>query len=230
MWHRYSLAMPRHQPSCHAKRGLIAAVARRHQWPERPSFARVAASSIQETFVPRSAQLKVFRMPVGFHDAYIAAPSQKAAIEAWGSSNDVFARGEAERVTDPDLMAEPLAKPGVVIKKLRGTAEEQLAALPPNKARKRKPSEEKKKAPAKAAPRSKPKPRPSRTTLDKAEQAIESAKAKHRAKMEQIREKEAALTRERAKLERAQASELARLDERRDRAAESYEDALEAWR
>lgn len=180
--------------------------------------------------MPRSAQLKVFRMPVGFHDAYVAAPSQKAAIEAWGSSNDVFTRGEAERVTDPDLMAGPLERPGVVIKKLRGTAEEQLAALPPNKVRKPKPSQEKPKAPAKAPTRSKPKPRPSRAALEKAEQAIEATMATHRAKMAQIREKEAALARERAKLERAQAAELARLDERRDRAAESYEEALETWR
>jgi hypothetical protein len=35
--------------------------------------------------------LKAFRLPIGFHDAYAAAPSQKAAIEAWGSDKDVFA-------------------------------------------------------------------------------------------------------------------------------------------
>jgi hypothetical protein len=186
--------------------------------------------------VPRAAQLKVFRTPVGFHDAYVAAPSQKAAIEAWGSGSDVFARGEAERVTDPDLMAEPLARPGVVIKKLRGTAEEQLAALPPNKPRKAKVAKPeaktavKEKAPAKEKPRTKPKPRPSRLALDKAEQAIETAKEKHRAQMERVREKEAALARERATLAKAQAAELERLSERRDRTAETYEEALEAWR
>jgi hypothetical protein len=38
----------------------------------------------------RSARLKVFRTPIGFHDAYIAAPSQKAALEAWGSDKDIF--------------------------------------------------------------------------------------------------------------------------------------------
>jgi hypothetical protein len=29
--------------------------------------------------MPRVAKLKVFRTPIGFHDAYVAAPSQKAA-------------------------------------------------------------------------------------------------------------------------------------------------------
>ncbi|MDB5697670.1 MAG: hypothetical protein JWN69_474, partial [Alphaproteobacteria bacterium] len=83
----------------------------------------------------RSSKLKVFRVPIGFHDAYVAAPSQKAAIQAWGSDRDVFSRGEAEVVTDPKLTAEPLAKPGAVVKRLRGTAAEQLAALPPNRDR-----------------------------------------------------------------------------------------------
>jgi hypothetical protein len=29
------------------------------------------------------AKLKVFRTPIGFHDAYVAAPSKKAALAAW---------------------------------------------------------------------------------------------------------------------------------------------------
>ena len=77
--------------------------------------------------MPRA--LKVFKLPIGFHDAYVAAPSQKAAAEAWGSDISVFARGEAELVTDAKLTEEPLASPGKVIKRLRGTAEEQIAAL-----------------------------------------------------------------------------------------------------
>ena len=77
----------------------------------------------------KAGKLKVFRTPIGFHDAYVAAPSQKAALEAWGSDHNLFARGEAELVDDPALTAEPLARPGEVIKRLRGTAEEQLAAL-----------------------------------------------------------------------------------------------------
>ena len=53
---------------------------------------------------PRKTKLKVFRTPIGFHDAYVAAPSQKAALEAWGSDSNLFAAGVAELVTDAELM------------------------------------------------------------------------------------------------------------------------------
>ena len=56
----------------------------------------------------RKQKLKVFRTPIGFHDAYVAAPSQKAALEAWGADGNLFAQGIAEQVTDPDVMEEPL--------------------------------------------------------------------------------------------------------------------------
>lgn len=78
---------------------------------------------------PRQQKLKVFRTPIGFHDAYVAAPSQKAALEAWGIDVNLFARGSAEEVADPELIEEPLSAPGVVFKRLRGTEEEQIAAL-----------------------------------------------------------------------------------------------------
>jgi len=83
----------------------------------------------------RSPALKVFRTPVGFHDAYIAAPSQRAGLAAWGSDKDLFSSGAAERIEDSELMREPLANPGKVILKLRGTIAQHLAALPsPNPA------------------------------------------------------------------------------------------------
>ena len=76
-------------------------------------------------------QLKVFRTMTGFHDAYVAAPSRAAALRAWGATTDLFAMDAAEQVTDPKLTAEPLAKPGEVIKQLRGSDEEHLAAAGP---------------------------------------------------------------------------------------------------
>ncbi|MGY2732593.1 hypothetical protein [Sphingomonas sp. UYP23] len=80
-------------------------------------------------------RLKVFVVPAGFHDAYVAAPSRKAALAAWGSEHDLFARGIAQEVADPALTAEPLAHPGEVIKRSRGTTVEQIAALPAEPAR-----------------------------------------------------------------------------------------------
>lgn len=81
--------------------------------------------------------LKVFRTPIGFHDAYVAALSQKAGLEAWGSDANLFARGIAEIVTEPELTREPLARPGEVIKRSRGIVAEQIAALPDNEPRDR---------------------------------------------------------------------------------------------
>jgi len=121
--------------------------------------------------MPRAQKLKVYCTPIGFHDAYVAAPSQKAALEAWGSDANLFARGVAEQVTDPKLTAEPLAQPGKVIRKLRGTAEEQIAALPA----------EEPKAPKRAA---KSKPRPSRAAVEEAEQVLAEMKERQRKELD----------------------------------------------
>jgi hypothetical protein len=161
----------------------------------------------------RAPKLKVYRMAVGFHDAYVAAPSQKAAAAAWGSGTDVFARGEAELVTDPALTAEPLARPGEVVKRLRGTAAEQIAALgdvaePAAGARKTTapadpPPRSLKSGSARPAPAKPPPPkaaRPSRAALDAAEAALAEAEARHAEALRAIETRQAALDRERAAL------------------------------
>ena len=199
--------------------------------------------------------LKVFRLPVGFHDAYVAAPSQKAAAEAWGADASVFARKDAELVTDPELTEEPLARPGQVIKRLRGTAAEQIAALgeaetapaPRRKGtpqsstlrgpRKPGPSAEAKIGPRlspgskeKAKPPPKPKPRPSRAKLDEAEAALAAAEERSAAELKALREREAALARERKALEAKQDKERAQLEARRDKAEAAYREAMARWR
>jgi hypothetical protein len=152
----------------------------------------------------RPPKLKVYRMAVGFHDAYVAAPSQKAAAAAWGSGTDVFARGEAELVTDPALTAEPLARPGEIVKRLRGTAAEQIAALGGGRAaagaRKsgagRPPAPIAKSGSARPAPAKPPPPkaaRPSRAALDAAEAALAEAEARHAEALRAIEERQVAL-------------------------------------
>ena len=135
-------------------------------------------------------KLKVFRTPIGFHDAYVAAPSQKAALQAWGTNTDLFARGVAEQVTDAALMEEPLAHPGEVIRKTRGTVDDHMAALPANP--KRKPPDATDAPPAETR-RTKPKPRPSRSKLDQAEQAIDEAEQRYDAARRDLAAREAAL-------------------------------------
>ncbi len=173
-------------------------------------------------------KLKVFRTPVGFHDAYVAAPSQKAAAAAWGSGTDVFARGEAELVTDPALTAEPLARPGEIVKRLRGTAAEQIAALgdAPESAR----LARGKAAPSPPRPAKPPPPRPSRAALDAAEAALAGAEAHHAKALRAIEDRQAALDRERAALTAKRETERERLQARQAKAEAAYQEALRRWR
>ena len=177
------------------------------------------------------AKLKVYRTSIGFHDAYVAAPSQAAALKAWGTDKPLFARGAAEVATDPELAAEPPASPGNVVKRLRGTAEEQVAALPPDgpkTASKEGPST-RAKAPA-PAKRQAAKPKPSRADLDTAEQQLHEVEARHRQAMKAIEERERALREERRGLEQDQKHEMEELTTTCDRAAATYEAALKRWR
>jgi hypothetical protein len=168
--------------------------------------------------------LKVFRTPIGFHDAYVAAASQKAALAAWGSDHNLFARGEAELVDDPALTAEPLAHPGKIIKRSRGSTAEQLAALAPHRPR----GSMLKRRSAPKPP--KPKPRPDRTALDAAESLIAAARERHARDRKSIEEEEARLAKRRVALEKAQTIELARLERDRLRAKAPYDRAMTAWR
>lgn len=178
-------------------------------------------------------KLKVYRTSAGFYDVFVAAPSQKAAIEAWGADPKTFARGNAEIITDPALTAEPLAKPGVVIGKKRGGLAEQLAALgPPPAARMKakKTKNELKPALKRAAAGAKPKPKPSREMLDRAEQALNSFEEEARRELAAIREREAALARERRQLEQRLAAAQAKLSRALDAERDKYERALGRWR
>jgi hypothetical protein len=79
--------------------------------------------------MPRA--LKVFRTPAGFYDAVVAAPSQKAALAAWGTTTNLFASGDARVAEDPALQAEALAHPGEVIKRSRGDFAAMIGPEPP---------------------------------------------------------------------------------------------------
>jgi hypothetical protein len=66
-------------------------------------------------------RLKTFQAHLGFFDTVVAAPSQKAALQAWGSRQNLFRDGTAKQVSDPDAVAAALAHPGVVLKRLAGS-------------------------------------------------------------------------------------------------------------
>jgi hypothetical protein len=176
----------------------------------------------------RKQTLKVYRTPIGFHDAYVAAPSQKAALAAWGSDANLFARGIAEQVDDPALTEEPLARPGVVIRRSRGTTAEQIAALPPDTPKTRKATDTTPKA--RPVPTAPPRPKPSRTDLETAEQALADAEDQTRTALAEITRRERDLARDRARIEREAQRERDRLQGRIDAERDAYEAATRAWR
>ena len=171
---------------------------------------------------PRQQKLKVFRTTIGFHDAYVAAPSQQAALQAWGSHSNLFAQGAAEQVTEPQLTAAPLKQPGEVVKVLRGTEEEQLKALGPARSLSR--------ASGKGGQRTSPRrPRPSRAKLERAEQALNRAEAELQAELAQLQKEEEALARRRRALQQSGQVKLDRLQAALERARDTYGDAINAW-
>lgn len=172
--------------------------------------------------------LKVFRTPIGFHDAYVAAPSQKAALAAWGADANLFARGVAELVTDPALTREPLASPGKVIRKLRGSEAEHLAALPKETRSARAKAPAAKADPPKKQP--KPRPRPARTSLDRAEAKLDELESAQEAERAVLDEEIAALMRDRKALEAAHEKARAALERKRAAAEQAYERKMDAWR
>lgn len=170
-------------------------------------------------------KLKVFRTPVGFHDAYVAAPSQKAALQAWGTDTNLFARGAAEQVTDPELTKEPLARPGEVIRRLRGSDEEQIAAL--GKAGTG--AAKTRTSPASGKGGQKKPPKPSRDQLDQAEGRLKEAEERQRAEVRAIDKKIESLERRRRETQRRHESERDELATERDRARRAYDRAMRKW-
>ena len=62
-------------------------------------------------------KLKAYQTSLGFFDLAIAAPSMKAALEAWGADSNLFHQGAAKESDDPDVVAATMSKPGVIDRK-----------------------------------------------------------------------------------------------------------------
>ncbi|WP_076068586.1 hypothetical protein [Sphingomonas montana] len=172
------------------------------------------------------AKLKVYRTAIGFDDAYVAAPSKKAALAAWGSTRDLFARGMAELVDDPALCAAPLADPGTVVRRSRGTRDEQIAALPKTKASRARPADAEDDAAPRVAKRKAAKPPPDRGALDKAEAAFAATESAHAVAAEALQTKIRTLEAQYRALRKRQATELAALEEVRAAADAAYREAV----
>jgi hypothetical protein len=66
-------------------------------------------------------KLKTYETSLGFFELAIAAPSMKAALDAWGADSNLFHQGAAKQSEDPDVVTATMAKPGVVLKRPVGS-------------------------------------------------------------------------------------------------------------
>ena len=66
-------------------------------------------------------KLKTYLTSIGFFEQAVAAPSMKAALEAWGLEKNLFHQGFATETDDPAIVAATMAKPGVVLKRAVGS-------------------------------------------------------------------------------------------------------------
>jgi hypothetical protein len=150
-------------------------------------------------------KLKTYQTSLGFFEQAIAAPSMKAALEAWGADSNLFHQGVAKESRDPDVIAATMAKPGVVLKRPVGSDGPfgEHAELPKNldhgerKKAARKPSAKTKKSSA----------QPDKAAERKAAQAYErerQRREREEAKEEAARQKERA--RRQGAIDKAQAA------------------------
>ncbi|MBB3359558.1 MULTISPECIES: hypothetical protein [unclassified Novosphingobium] len=171
--------------------------------------------------------LKVFRTSAGFEDVYIAAPSQKAALEAWGARRNLFAQGAAEIVTDPELAKAALAHPGQVLRVSRGTTAEHLAAARTSSSTKAKATPPERAKEKQSPP--KPKPRPNREKLDAARAGLERRQKEFETAETKLVKEIEVLKAQLAERKRENGKELARLCEGVEEQERLYRRALADW-
>lgn len=158
-------------------------------------------------------KLNTYQTSLGFFDLAVAAPSMKAALEAWGADSNLFHQGAAKQSDDPDVIAATMAAPGVVLKRPVGSSGlfKKHAELPTNLAG----DNSSKKAGSRSV-RPKPQKHPKRSKDQAADREAALAFAKEQKRRE----------RERAKEETAQRKER----ERRQKAVDKAQSALDVAR
>jgi len=146
-------------------------------------------------------RLKVFAARMGFFDTVIAAASQKAALEAWGTAQNLFRDGSACVADDPVAVAAALARPGVMLRRAAGSSDPYTEG-----------------APAPAGPGSRPRaakktprPKPDRGALDKARAALANLAAGYERERSDLAEQAAKLKQHVVELDRIHREAKAKL-------------------
>jgi colicin import membrane protein len=154
-------------------------------------------------------KLKTYQTSIGFFDLAIAAPSMKAALQAWGSKTNLFHQGFAKETDDRAIVEATFAKPGVVLRRPVGSggAFSEHAELPKNLL-----TDKVKESPAK--PRAKTSEPPVQKVDDKAAREAALAFERERKRRDSERRKEEiARAKERKRREQAIAKAKAALEE-----------------
>ncbi|MDB5413838.1 MAG: hypothetical protein JWR10_2173 [Rubritepida sp.] len=184
----------------------------------------------------KARKLKVFQAHFGFYDTIVAAPSQAAALQAWGVHRNVFADGHAKLTTDEAAVAAATAHPEIVLKRPVGsdgpfevepTLLPELPDVPSKKATRKAANsaanQATRNAAKPAANKAPPPPPPDRSFLSKAEAALRAVDERRKAEEAAFRERQAALDAEKVA---AQASYV----EAHRAATAQVAKALEAYR
>jgi colicin import membrane protein len=169
-------------------------------------------------------KLKVYQTSLGFYDQAIAAPSMKAALEAWGSNSNLFHQGVARETNDLEIVAATMARPGVVLRRPVGSGDPftEHAALPTDLAG------DISGRPKRHRPKSK-EPPPGKTDEKAARRSALEYERTERQRQIERRKEEAAKAKERQRREQAIAKAQAALDKAK-REHDARAGAIEAER
>lgn len=152
-------------------------------------------------------KLKVFQAQFGFYDSVVAAPSQAAALRAWGARQNLFKDGDARLTEDERAIEAALERPEIPLRRPVGSNEPfslkprlpRVQDLPDVAAALTAPKAAKSKAKASsAAPkpiRPKPPP-PDRSAMDAAEAALQEIGSERKREEQGFEERRAALDNE----------------------------------
>lgn len=193
------------------------------------------------------ARLKTYEAEIdGLHEWIVAAPNQRAALDAFGVHQDLFAQGLARVSKDEAATKQAEDHPGQPLRRPKGSSdafqvvrtgsldvwELAAAAAAQHPAMKAAPAGKPAPAPAKgkaAKPSKAPPPRPpppakapSRTRLTKAEQALADFMARSEAEMAAVQQEIEELERRRTQLKVGHAARRARLAKELEEARADY--------
>jgi hypothetical protein len=175
---------------------------------------------------PRRANLKVFHSRLGFFETVVAAPSQAAALRAWGVHQNLFSEGEARVSLDAAANKAALARPGEPLRRPVGTDVAfslQPEALPPIPRKRGKNDKG-----IRLRPSSRPKP--DRRDLDRAKAKLDDLEAERQNEETRFEQRQAALDEEKARAEARYAQRCKAANEALATATRDYRAANERVR